>query len=251
MLAAGAAAEVAGARAAPRRPCIARLVQHEVGVRLAADAGSWPRLALVEVAPLVEQVRAEARARDRLQELLGDDGVGVDVLAVHRGHEGPVCTVKACMSAGLPWRLQAMSPTDVDEVAFMEQTFCVQRGRGGHRRAHQVGAAAGALAAFEVAVAGAGAAFAGLQLVGVHRQAHAAAGFTPLEAGGDLKILCRPSAFGLRLHQARAGHDHRQLDVAGDLAARPLAHHGGGVAQVFDAAVGARADEDLVDAGCR
>src|SRR5690606_17184744 len=41
----------------------------------------------VEIAPLVEGVGAEAAALDRLQELLGDDRVGVDVGTVERRHE--------------------------------------------------------------------------------------------------------------------------------------------------------------------
>ena len=56
------------------------------------------------------------------------------------------------------------------------------RGCGGHRGGDEVGAAAFALAAFEVAVARAGAALAGLQLVRVHRQAHRAAGLAPFKA---------------------------------------------------------------------
>src|SRR4051812_7537837 len=49
-------------------------------------------------------------------------------------------------------------------------------GRRRHGRAHEVCPAAAALAAFEVAVGGRGAAFAGLELVGVHGEAHGAAG---------------------------------------------------------------------------
>ena len=37
----------------------------------------------VEVAPGVKQVRAKAGLANRLEELLGNDRVGVDVLAVH------------------------------------------------------------------------------------------------------------------------------------------------------------------------
>jgi hypothetical protein len=70
-------------------PAVARLVQHEVGFERPA-AVVHAGLALVEVAPLVEQVRAEARALDRLQELLGDDGVGIDVGAVERRDQIPV-----------------------------------------------------------------------------------------------------------------------------------------------------------------
>ena len=47
-------------------------------------------LAAVQVAPLVEQVGAEAGLADRLEELLGDDRVGVDVGAVERRDEPPV-----------------------------------------------------------------------------------------------------------------------------------------------------------------
>jgi hypothetical protein len=116
---------------------------------------------------------------------------------------------------------------------------------GGHGGAHEVGAAARALAAFEVAVAGGGAALAGLQAVGIHGQAHGAAGFAPFKACG-LEDLVQAFALGLFLDQARAGYHHGQLDVFGHLAAQ-LLDHGGGFAHVFDAAVGARADEHLVD----
>ena len=57
----------------------------------------------------------------------------------------------------------------------------LDRSGGGHRRAHEVGTSAAALAAFEVAVRRAGAALAGGQLVGVHPQAHRAAGIAPFE----------------------------------------------------------------------
>src|SRR5690349_15058937 len=61
------------------------------------------------------------------------------------------------------------------EVADVGQ-LAGEGGGGGHRRAHQMGAAAAALAALEIAVRGRGAALLGLELVGVHRQAHRAAG---------------------------------------------------------------------------
>src|SRR5579864_4177748 len=85
----------------------------------------------------------------------------------------PVCRVKACMRRSRSSDVLAR----VDEVA-------VQRGGRGHRRAHQVRTAAGALPAFEVAVAGGGAALARFEAVGVHRQAHRAARLAPLEACG-------------------------------------------------------------------
>ena len=104
--------------------------------------------------------------------------------------------------------------------------------------------ASAALAALEVAVRGRGAAFAGQKLVRVHRQAHRTARLAPVEAGGD-EYLVQPFGLGLFLHQPRAGHDHG-LDVGRDRAA--FSDLGGG-AQVLDAAVGARADEDPVDPG--
>src|SRR5271156_2098981 len=55
------------------------------------------------------------------------------------------------------------------------------RRRCGHHRAHQVGASATPLASFEIAIAGRGTAFAGSKNVGVHAQAHGAAGLAPLK----------------------------------------------------------------------
>jgi hypothetical protein len=59
------------------------LVEREIGIGL-AGGGILPRLAMVEIAPLVKQIRPKTAAADRLQELLGDDGVGVDIVAIHR-----------------------------------------------------------------------------------------------------------------------------------------------------------------------
>src|SRR5690606_20216520 len=88
MLAAGAATEIATGQQ-DRGALVARLVQHEVWVGLAAG-GVLAGLAFVQVAPLIEQVGAKAGLADRLEELLGNDGVGVDILAVHGGHEALV-----------------------------------------------------------------------------------------------------------------------------------------------------------------
>src|ERR1700752_3381838 len=84
VLARAAAAEVA-ARKQYLRALVALLVQHEVGVERAPGRIA-PGLAAIEIAPCVEKVGAEAGAVDRLQELLRDDGVGVDVGGVERGH---------------------------------------------------------------------------------------------------------------------------------------------------------------------
>src|SRR3954452_24355779 len=124
---------------------------------------------------------------------------------------------------------------DVDEVAL-------DGGRRGHLRADEVGAPAAALAPLEVAVRGRGAALAGLEDVGVHAQAHRAAGAAPVEAGGA-EDLVEPLGLGLGGHRLGARDDHR-VDVAGHLAA--LDQLGGG-AKVADAAVRAGADEDAVE----
>src|SRR4029453_16774666 len=61
-----------------RGTAITRIVEDEVRV-LRPSRVVLSRLAEIKVAPRVEQVRTEARTLDRLQELLGNDGVGVDV----------------------------------------------------------------------------------------------------------------------------------------------------------------------------
>src|SRR6266853_665288 len=66
--------------------------------------------------------------------------------------------------------------TDVNKMAG-------NRGGGGHDRADEMRAAVFALAALEIAIAGAGAALVRRQYVGVHADAHAAAGVAPLETG--------------------------------------------------------------------
>ncbi|MNT45507.1 hypothetical protein D3C72_1820950 [compost metagenome] len=85
MFARRAAAEVL-ARQQNRSALVARLVEHELGVQRAA-AVVLARLAMIEVAPFVEQVGAETAAVDRLQELLRNNRVGVDVGAVQRGDQ--------------------------------------------------------------------------------------------------------------------------------------------------------------------
>src|SRR5262249_42221222 len=82
------------------------------------------------------------------------------------------------------------------------------RGGGGHRRRHQMGATVVALAAFEITVRGRGAALARRELVGIHGEAHGAAGLTPFEARFE-EDLVEPFRLGLLFHQAGARHDHR------------------------------------------
>src|SRR5688500_15311774 len=82
-------------------------------------------------------------------------------------------------------------------------------GSGGHRRADEMSAPAGALPPFEVAVGSRGAALAGFQPVRVHSQAHRAAGLAPLEAG-VAEHAVEAFLLRLRLDQARARHHERR-----------------------------------------
>src|ERR1035438_664867 len=112
----------------------------------------------------------------------------VSTLARSRGQTRPSICWKGFMAVPLL--------ADVDEVAG--------DGRGdGHLGAHQMGASAGTLAALEVAVGGGGAALAGDEAVGVHGEAHGAARFPPLEAGGE-EYLVQPLGFGLALDRPGA-----------------------------------------------
>src|SRR5207248_5130312 len=83
-----AAAEIAP-REQNRRTVIARMIKHEVRI-LRPLRIILSGLAAVEIAPCVEQVLAEARALDRLQELLRNDRVRVDVGAVERHDDSGV-----------------------------------------------------------------------------------------------------------------------------------------------------------------
>src|SRR5579862_7630908 len=103
-------------------------------------------------------------------------------------------------------------------------------------------APAAALPAFEIAVRGRGAMLAREQLVGIHRKAHRAARLAPLKARRD-EDLVETLFLGLLFDEARARHDQR-VDMSRDLAAL---RHGGGSAQILDAAVGAGADEGALD----
>src|ERR1700744_2712477 len=94
----------------------------------------------------------------------------------------PAITVIGSMCSVLP-------VADVDEVPG-------DRGGCRHLRRDEVGAAAAPLAALEVAVRGRGAALAGGEDVGVHAEAHRAAGGAPVEPGGPEDLV---EALGLGL----------------------------------------------------
>ena len=168
-----------------------------------------------------EEQGAEAGPLDLLQVAGRDDQVGVDVAPVEHGHAAAVSHERfhACSRVRRSRSEQSESVTgsrqtassDVGEVAG-------DGGGGGHGRADQVGAAAGPLPALEVAVAGAGRALAGLELVGVHRQAHAAARLPPLGAGLEEDAV-EPLGLGLMPDRLAAGHD-QGLHAGRDLSAR-------------------------------
>src|SRR5258708_7615779 len=85
MLPRAAAAEVF-AREQYAGALVARLVEDEIGVERAARMGPV-RLTFVDIAPGIEEICPEPGALDRLQELLRDDLVGVDIGPVKRCHK--------------------------------------------------------------------------------------------------------------------------------------------------------------------
>src|SRR5437016_479833 len=116
------------------------------------------------------------------------------------------------------------------------------RGGCGHDRADEMRATVLALAAFEVAIAGAGATLVRRQDVGVHADAHAASGVAPLETGVAENFF-EAFFFGLRLDTARAGDNQRLLDVFRHVLAGDKVRGG---AEIVEARIGARADEHAV-----
>ena len=103
-------------------------------------------------------------------------------------------------------------------------------------------ASALALTTLEVAVRGRRGALAGRELVGVHAETHRAASETPLGTGSG-EHLVEALFLCLQSDARRPGHDEHAHAV-GHLTALDDA---GGEPQVFDAAVGARAEEHHVD----
>src|SRR5712692_2621560 len=113
-------------------------------------------------------------------------------------------------------------------------------GGSSHYGADQMRAAVFALAALEIAIAGAGAALVRRQDVSVHADAHAAAGIAPLETGVAENFV-KSFFFGLRLNAARTGDNQRLLDIFCHVLAFDKMRGG---AEIIEARIGARADED-------
>ena len=112
---------------------------------------------------------------------------------------------------------------NVDEMAFHRSGYC-------HCRRHEMGPAAGSLAAFEISIAGRGAALSWLKHVGIHRQAHTAPGFPPFESR-FFEQAVEPFLFGLLFHETGTGHDHRMNSLRDMFALRQAR----GQAKILDA----------------
>mmetsp|Transcript_63643 Transcript_63643/g.164250 ORF Transcript_63643/g.164250 Transcript_63643/m.164250 type:complete len:413 (+) Transcript_63643:202-1440(+) len=255
----GAAAEVVAADhdfgLAVRLP-----VQHELGL-----------LRAIHLVPNREEgALAEARALDRLKELLRNDHVGVHVLHVQGRYSALECgelghaahyhgtgdhghllgkLSREGRRSGHGCRSHELLPTlqNLTLVLGADQFSHVAEPPGDssgccHGGADQVRPALKALPTLEVPVGGRGAALLGRELIGVHAQAHGAACLTPLEPCLD-EDLVQAFRLCLLLHQAGTGDNVGQRDVVSYL---PALSDLGGLPQVFDTGVGARADEDLV-----
>ncbi len=116
-------------------------------------------------------------------------------------------------------------------------------GGGGHGGRNQVRAAALALPALEVAVAGRGAALARLELVGIHAPGTCCSRPRAIRSPPRGKSRSSPSASAWRLTSPLPG-----TTIARTLVGHAMpADHGGRGPQVFDPPVGARADEHAIE----
>lgn len=253
---------------------------HNQDIGLAVDALVKDEIgdlrAVRVVAQLVEQGLAQTGPLDGLQELLGDDSVGVDVGTVHGGgnalEDGELGQTGTSSLQGVGVRLVVLGEVeDPLEIIIRLDVFHfwldVKLGRGladgradggefsnigqltdngssrSHGRGHQMCPAVGTLTALKVAVGGTSASLTGRQDIGVHTQAHGATGLSPLEASID-EDLVEALGLSLTLDQTGTRNNHGTLDVGRNLLALDNV---GGRAQVLNTGVGARTDEDLVN----
>src|SRR5215472_3851862 len=98
------------------------------------------------------------------------------------------------------------------------------------------------LAVFKIAVGGRDAALAGLAAIAIATGAHRASGFAP-EKSGLAKHAIEPGGLSIAFDARRTWHDHSD-DAFGNM---PPAYDIGRNLQVWQAAIGARADKDPVD----
>ena len=219
VLARRAAAEVVARQedgpARHRRP-----VQDELGIRRPIG----------KVAPVVEELVAQAGAVHRLEEAGRDDLVGIDVVARER-HDRR--RHRAERLAGRPAHSSALGsarrPVTADATAVSGEArnvrppFPCRPSKFRLEVRHAV--------------------LAGLELVAVHGDAHRAAGLAPLGAGRAEDVAPGPSDSAWRFTSVEPGTTIMRTPV-GDAAA---ADHAGRLAQVADPRVRAGPDEHDVD----
>src|SRR5437660_12484289 len=106
--------------------------------------------------------------------------------------------------------------------------------------------ASASLSSFEVAVAGRSTTLTGLQNVRIHSETHRTSRFTPLESGIEKNPI---QTFGFRgmFHALRTRHNHR----ADGFVALVSPDNSRGCAQVFDARVRTRANENPINCNVR
>ncbi|BBG29876.1 diguanylate cyclase/phosphodiesterase with PAS/PAC and GAF sensor [Zymobacter palmae] len=225
------------------RPFVARLVEDELGVERSC-AAILTRLPFIKVAKLIEQVGAEPRPLDGLEELLRNDEIGVHVGAIKRCHEAGhaseffhanILRTDCGQKSGGSRQRFRVEITDIDKMARNRCCRC-------HGRADEVRTTAVSLTSFEVAVGRRGTVLTVAQLVGVHRQAHGATRFTPFKPCLDQNTI-KTFLLSLFLDQPRPRHHHRQLDGRCNMATFRNAR---GFTDVFDTTVGARTDKHFV-----
>src|SRR6185437_2647887 len=152
----------------------------------------------------------------------------VSILAISSGAATAVRMVKGDTAASI-----------AHERSYVGEMSGHRSGRH-HRGTHDVGEGAAALPAFEIAVRRRRAPFARIYEFAVRAIAHRTSGVAPFEPRFDENPI---EPFGLRLPFDRTGS---RRDHAGHGRAPSLEHRRRG-AQVLDARVGARADEDAID----
>src|SRR3989338_9237551 len=203
VLARTAAAEIFARQQNLRTP-ITRLVQHKIRIQWTL-AVIHARLAVIQITPFVERIRAETGALDRLQELLGNDCVSIDIGAIQRRDQAveqgkflhylfaafssfsPPCWIS------LPRPSMVLQParnntarnnaTALIVISFSINTHIdkMPGNRGGrrHLRVHQMGAPARPPPPLEIAVGSRSATLARREPVVVHRQTHRATRIAP------------------------------------------------------------------------
>src|SRR6185312_13594028 len=216
MFAARAATEVLSRYQYPA--LVRRVVEHEV----------FFRGVVAVIAPVAKQVIPEPFPGSGLEETGGDDLIGVDVLQV----EGDSGGNDRIYCFGHDFRLNKLP--DIGD-------FAGDGGNGCRQRAGQQGSGIWTLAAFEIPVRGRDTVFAGGYFVFVHPQACRAARLTQLKPR-FFEDLVDAFADGLFFHLF-AARDDPDFHIVGLF---PALYKRGNQPEVFDPAVGAAADEDVV-----